>query len=81
MGAVGRPKVVGAVEPEEDEKGEKDARHPCHICRNQQVSCGRGEVEAAVVGAQEDAAHDVEDVVDGQLLGDGMVQRWRAGGG
>ena len=75
MGPVGRPKVVGAVEPEEDEEGEEDARHPSHICSDQQVSRRRRQVEIAVVDAQEDAADDVEDVVDGQLLGNGMVQR------
>ena len=82
VGAVGGPKVVGAVEAEENEKGEEDARHPGHICCNQQVSRRPGEVEVAVVGAQEDAAGDVEDVVDGQLLGDSVVQRrgaWRCG--
>ena len=72
---------MGAVEAEENEKGEEDARHPSHICCNQQVSCRRGEVEVAMVGAQEDAAGNVEDVVDGQLLGDSMVQRWGAWGG
>ena len=75
MGPVGCPKVVGAVEPEEDEEGEEDARHPGHICSDQQVSRRRRQVEIAVVDAQEDAADDVEDVVDGQLLGNGMVQR------
>ena len=80
VGAVGGPKVVGAVEAEENEKGEEDARHPGHICCNQQVSRRPGEVEVAVVGAQEDAAGDVEDVVDGQLLGDSVVQRRGAWG-
>ena len=58
MGPVGRPKVVGAVEPEEDEEGEEDARHPGHICSDQQVSRRRRQVEVAVVDAQEDAADD-----------------------
>ena len=68
-------------EPEENEKGEEDAGHPGHVGCYQQVPRGGGEVEVAMVGAEQDAADDVEDVVDGQLLGDGMVQRWRPWGG
>ena len=34
-----------------------------------------------MVGAEQDAADDVEDVVDGQLLGDGLVQGRRPRGG
>ena len=67
-------------EPEEDEKGEEDAGHTGHVGRDQQVPRGGGEVEVAMVGAEQDAADDVEDVVDGQLLGDGVVQGRRPRG-
>ena len=68
-------------EPEEDEKGEEDAGHTGHVGRDQQVPRGGGEVEVAMVGAEQDAADDVEDVVDGQLLRDGLVQGRRPRGG
>ena len=79
------PGVQLAVEEEEGEEGHEDCRHPAQVGGHQQPRRGRGErvveAEAVDVDTEEEAAAEVEKVVDGQLLGDGVVQGGGAGRG
>jgi len=76
---------MAAVELEEDEEGEEKTGNPRYVCVHQEVSSGRreGVVEAIAVDVdgEYDAADDVQQVVDGQVLRDGIVDRGRSGGG
>jgi len=76
---------VTRVELEEDELGEEETRHPGDIGIDEEVCCRRSEgiVETEVldVDTEQNAAHHEEDVIDGELFRDGVVERGGAGGG
>ena len=69
---------MGAVEPEEQEVGEEEGRHPGDVGKYEELPGVGGET---VGDGEEDAAADHEDVVHGQVLGHSIVEGGGPGAG
>ena len=78
------PDVIGAVELEENEKRNEDARDTSKISIDKEVLGGRSDivVEAILIdiNTEENAAGNEENVVVDELFGNGIVEGGRAWG-
>lgn len=72
-----------AVELEENEEGEEDARNDGDVGEYEEITGGRTEglIESEVrdIYNKNDAADQMEEAVGDQMLGHGEVEGWRPG--
>ena len=83
MNSIGCPDVMAAVELEQNQKRDEDARNTSYVGCYEKILSGSADVVVEVVDVnvhrKEDSGEDHHDVVAHQLLGNGVVQSWRSG--
>ena len=84
VNTIGCPDVKGAVELEENEEGNENARNTGKISIDKEVLGGRREVVVEAIfidiNTEKNAAGDEENVVVDELFGNGIVECRRAWG-
>ena len=84
VNTIGCPDVKGAVELEENEEGNENARNTGKISIDKEVLGGRSEVVVEAIfidiNTEKNAAGDEENVVVDELFGNGIVECRRAWG-
>jgi len=82
VNTIGGPDIKTTVELEQDQERHEDAGNTSDVGGNQEVLGGSAEVVVELVHvdvhSEEDGGEHHHDVVAHQLLGDGVVKRWRS---
>lgn len=78
MDPVGAPEIMTAVELVEDEQGEEESGHSGDVGVNKEILRSRRDlvikVEMLNIDTKQDRTRHEQDVVDGELLGDGEME-------
>jgi len=78
MDSIGRPDIKGAVELEQKQESQKDARNTSNVCVDEEIFRGWSDIVVKAIlidiSTEENTAGDEKNVVVDELLGDGIVE-------